>query len=880
MKSARHSKSYLLSLVVFATLTTAAPAAEKIEAVAFSGEPFGVGKITVQFDRYEYLAPDQPLRLVDADGRVLYPAFTTTTERVPTQPRSHNLSTVTGYFLFRGADSLKLNLQTERSHRVKIKSTADAKKHQTLLDEWWRHYTSSARSITRSDAYQPMVENYLVQTLGRRLKLEAPRLSVRFSGYDWADEVFAVMSGAESVRIAAQRDVLLQDTLKSEAADQPLPRPVATPPVRLPEVKGKVVIEPIAMHVPLECFYIRCGSFKNFLWLKETIDDWGTQIRHLTSVRGVDYEIGPRLEHQLGLKQTTVAKLFGDTVISDVAIVGTDTFLREGAAIGIIFEAKSSTVLRLQIMRQREEAKKANPAATSEMIELAGSKVSAITTPDNSIRSFYAVDGKYHFVTTSKTLARRFLEAGQGKDSLGASKEFRFGRSIMPLADDHVAYVYLSDPFFRNIISPHYRIEMTRRMQAASEMDVVRLARLAAKAEGEAAKTIKELIALDLLPKSFGGRPDGSRVLLAGGVVTDSLRGAYGSLLPVPDVKIAAATPSEALSYRRFAAIYSGDWQRMDPVIIGVKRSPLAADAEGRKRQRITFDVHITPYARQHYGQLAQWLPKADSLRWENVPGDVASFQLNLMGRKFSAGIGDFVPLAVISDGRVVYQEPDEKDIPAYLATDRRQMPDPDKSSIDFGYLLDGKTPDDDGDIRMKDSLFGSYWARRLTDFDVVAPSKSTLARVAPNLRIVSAERPAKARLRIEDLRGKKIASLIKAESYIRARRVSAGNTQFMHTLSQQLHVPVADAQTVAEELLGAKLACPLGGEYQIESGFSGNDRWQSTAWQADSLYAERRVPKDYTAPLLDWFAGLSLEFNIDATTLTTHIELDVRPKK
>ncbi|MCH8923632.1 MAG: hypothetical protein IIA67_10855 [Planctomycetes bacterium] len=659
-----------------------------------------------------------------------------------------------------------------------------------------------------------------------------------------------------------------------EAADQPLPRPVATPPVQLPEVKGKVAIEPIAMHVPLECFYIRCGSFKNFLWLKDTIDDWGTQIRHLTSVRGVDYEIGRRLERQLGLKQTAVAKLFGDTVISDVAIVGTDTFLREGAAIGILFEAKSSTVLRLQLMRQREDAKQANPAAKAEIIVLAGTKVSAITTPDNSIRSFYAIDGKYHFVTTSRALARRFLEAGQGKDSLGASKEFRFGRSIMPLADDHVAYVYLSDPFFRNIISPHYRIEMTRRMQAASEMDVVRLARLAAKAEGKTATTIKELIALDLLPKRFGSRPDGSRAVLAGGAVTDSLRGAYGSLLPVPDVEITAATPSEALSYRKFARLYSGEWQRMDPVIIGVKRSPLAVDAQGRKRERVTFDLHITPYARQHYGQLARWLPKADSLRWENVPGDVVSFQVNLEGQKITAGIGDFVPIAVISEGKVVYQLPREEDFPAYLAADRK------KSLLDLDSVLAGKSRDDDGDIRMKNTLFGSYWARRLKDFDLIAPTKQTLKRVAPRLRIVSAERPAKARLRIVDLRGKKIAGLIAAESYIRARRVSAGNAQFMHVLSQQLHVPVADARQVAEELLGAKLACPLGGEYQIEGGFSGHDKWQSTAWQADSLYEERRVPKDYTAPLLDWFAGLSLEFNIDATTLTTHIELDVRPKK
>ena len=90
------------------------------------------------------------------------------------------------------------------------------------------------------------------------------------------------------------------------------------------------------MHVPEECFYVRCGSFRNFLWLKSAIDDWGTNVRDIVSVRGLDFRIGPRIERQLALKETVLSKLFGDTVVSDVVILGTDTFLKEGPAIGIL----------------------------------------------------------------------------------------------------------------------------------------------------------------------------------------------------------------------------------------------------------------------------------------------------------------------------------------------------------------------------------------------------------------------------------------------------------------------------------------------------------------------------------------------------------------
>jgi hypothetical protein len=151
------------------------------------------------------------------------------------------------------------------------------------------------------------------------------------------------------------------------------------------------------------------------------------------------------------------------------------------------------------------------------------------------------------------------------------------------------------------------------------------------------------------------------------------------------------------------------------------------------------------------------------------------------------------------------------------------------------------------------------------------------LNEVAPQLKIVDAPRPAQIRFRVADLSTTGWAAMIDAEGFIRARRVSAGNAQFMHVLAQQFNVPLEETRAEAERLLDAKLVCPLGGKYELTGDFSGIPRWHSTAWQTESLYEETKIPKNFRSPLFNWFAGLSLDFHIKDPTLTTHIELDVR---
>ena len=136
-------------------------------------------------------------------------------------------------------------------------------------------------------------------------------------------------------------------------ADQPLPKAADAPPLEIPvpppAADGKPVpepkIEPIAAHVPAEFFYIRFGSFDNFLWFQDTLETWGGDLQNLVALRGLNDRKNQRIQDQLVLEQTQLSRMLGSTVISDVAMVGTDLFLQDGAAIGFLFEARNGLLL-------------------------------------------------------------------------------------------------------------------------------------------------------------------------------------------------------------------------------------------------------------------------------------------------------------------------------------------------------------------------------------------------------------------------------------------------------------------------------------------------------------------------------------------------------
>jgi hypothetical protein len=892
-----------------ASISSLPPRAEgAIETEAVIGQPFGVGRITL--DVYEDKVPEalgiEGIGLKEKNGRIFYPAIDNPALRKLVKelldaetplssggPLREGVGEVmreflerqqrtTIYFLFRGNEPLEVSLQlrkpveltivpkaTDSPPQRRFRRTVAAGGNRRLLLLWWQQYAKGPRLFEPTPDYPPLVQTYLTATLARRLNLRLPEETQTPSADASLRKEIGFNLGTESLRMAMMQDRILGLNDLAESADQPLPEALNPPELVVPEPAADVKIEPMAMRVPAECFYARFGSFANFLWLQDTLAKWGGDAQNLIALRGLDLGMSQHMEKQLVLRQTVLSRLLGDTVIADVAIVGTDMFLREGASYGIIFHARNNAVLTTSLVQQRQERMQAG-GVTEQKLTIDGRSVSYLASPDGAVRSYYVVDGDFQFVSTSKHLVARFLATSSGKGSLGATKEFRYARTLMPLGRGDTIWLYASDAFFRNITSPHYRIEMARRLQAASDIDLVDVARLAAACEGKPAETIEQLKTGNLLPAEFGPLPGGSQVVLQGSEVHDSLRGRRGAFLPVADTPVENATQAEVSQYRKFVDFYRANWGRMDPIIAGVKRTALAND-----REQVVIDVLMSPFAPQHFALLREQLGPADSRQLAPIAGNVAAFEAVMTGGRIFGALCDREPSQ--NAGATGWFVPAKlrELLVGYVGTTGALGPlavlnlgFPPSDAAGYSQSRIGgwrrESADDDG----KDGALGRY--------TVFSFHREVLESVTPQLRLDKAARPAQIRLRLGDVSNARVTPGLNDLAYARTRETSLGNLRLLHAVNQQLHVPLAACRDKAEFLLDAKLICPLGGKYVLREPTDETAFWTSTALDPTQTggFLAVRAPKGYLSPPLNWLRGLDLDATMTEKSVSAHAEV------
>lgn len=877
---ARAAALILATPLLFA-LSGMALGAEAVSAQAVIGQPFGVGQITLR------LSPDQcpqplgaeGLGLSERQGRVFYPAVVVPQwnelvkqvwqssgllEDTPAQRQVKGLinalvdrpPTITLFFLFQGNEPLEITIHARRPLRVTLPVVQGFALWRAQRDQWWKAYTAEAGLLTDRIDAPAVVAQVLRPTLARRLNLALPSHELTPSPTEVLRRELALWAGSESLFAAVLQDRLLGLLPLDQRADQPMPQAEQSPPPQF-EAPAEAAIEPMAMHVPAECFYVRFGDFRNFLWVQDTLAAWGGDAANLVAARGIDYQMRSRMEEQLVVQQTALSRLMGDKIIADVALIGTDLFFREGAAYGLLFQAKVNMALAADLTRKRSEWV-AREQGKDISVELAGTKVSCLVDRHGLPHCYYAVSGDFHFVTTSRRLAERFLEASAGKDSLGATAEFRSVRGRAPADAGDAAFVYFSDAFFSNITGPAYRIEMVRRVQAQCDLLALQTAGLVARAEGRPHETAAQLIAGGYLPECFGPRPDGGEATRRGDQFVDSLRGPRGQFTPIPDIPPTTVTRAEAADYRRFAEFLRSHWGRPAPVLARVRRE--TADAG---RERITVIAEMNPLQKLHFDVLSMLLGDAQARRVAPAPGDLIRAEVVLPRQYLFLGLRDAAAVP-----------PDTANLlgwlpvllrSAYLGTDAESL------GVNRLLPIPGPLLSLPGGERAAPKLFD----RRVGEFHLFALSSPVLDEVAPHLVRQPAE-AAQLRLDVADPSQARFASWINALGYSRTRNTSLGNLLLLHQIEQQLHVAPAGARDLAEQLLDGKLICPLGGAYRLREDSGRPAEWTTTAL-TDEFSARPSPPAGYQAPPINWLRGLSLRVELLADRLSLHATVEMQ---
>jgi hypothetical protein len=868
---------FVIFFAVTATLSALAgdtPA----RAQAIPGEPFGVAALRVPLatDEAARLYESGGLLLTDREGRTHYPVLSNPSllDRLSDnllQTESPAPDAVDALFLFRGTEPLDITVYTPAPQTIRLVPRPERPLvTNRLYQRWWRAYSAMAQKQARDGDHPPLVYTYLTSMLGQRLGLQPPLLSRREAddAERWPRSL-QLLFGIEKLRDAVMRRTMQRGPGAVEPANRPLP---ATPQWgTLPiTAADDVPVEPMSMHVPEECFFVHFGTFDNFLWFRDFLREIGGDLTCLIKLRGHNVGIDQRLQRQMALSDTVLVDLFGSRVASDAAIIGRDLFLREGPALGLLLQAKNSGALGVGIRQQREEALTAEKenGATLETVTIGNQQVSLLSTPDNTLRSYYAVDGDYHLVTTSRAIVERFFAAGAGDRPLGASAEFRYARSVMPLTRNDTIFAYFSSTFFQGLFSPQYQIELARRLEAVTDIELTMLARLAARGESLTGDTIEQLVAARLLPSGFGRRADGSGPLLEDKRVLDSLRGVRGFFLPVPDVELRGATASEVAHYAEQAEIFRSDWRQLDPLVVGIGRK---AGAE-RGRELISIDAHLSPVGLEKYGKLLLLLGPATNQRIRSDTEQLMTIQASLFGGLDYPGVPAHQLFVGLEDLPATNTAPPRgllqwlqllQAAPGYLGA----WPAP--GFLDWLPVWIASEPDPNGFSRLPLGL----WRWQGGDFSLLSFRKDVLDRVTPRLRIEETPKAAQIRLQARDFSESALAPWLDDLYVRRAQQVALGNVRLLHLLSNQFRVPRKESLDIANALLDTRLVSLPGGAYELNA--QGDD---FTCWQATGLSMAPSAEKlENVAPLLRWFRGLNLDVARQQDRLTLHADIDMQ---
>jgi hypothetical protein len=410
-------------------------------------------------------------------------------------------------------------------------------------------------------------------------------IAVRPSRSDLA-ELMDTTTGAMSIQEALQMDRPLLLRAAREKATIPIgklagPKSAPHPWDELTKSLGKAApAEPLAALVPAEFYYLRAADLDVLFQLSDQVDAWATPIVGALDRQAAERDLASRYETELGLGRTALARALGKEVVAQVALVGSDPYLREGSDVSVIFQVKQRALFEAGLAgtlatRAREHG---SVAATTTTYQ--GVAVRITASPDGAVRQHRATVGDVEIVSNSLGAMKRILDAIQGKrPRLADEKDFAYllARDADVRAD---ALGFMGDRFVGEVIGPRQKVLEARRQIALAELMTPGFAALLhGWMTGRAPASVDELLAAHLLSKDELKHGGGAPIDWKPGEAARSVFGTPAALtplldLPAPDL----VTESERAAYERFSRTYETYWRSfIDPAAIRVTVDTTAA---------------------------------------------------------------------------------------------------------------------------------------------------------------------------------------------------------------------------------------------------------------------------------------------------------------
>jgi hypothetical protein len=467
--------------------------------------------------------------------------------------------------------------------------------------EWGAFVASRLREL-----YVDPIEAEVAKTAGKgragvKRKGAPPRASARASVTP-ARRNPSVLAGLMDTTTSVTS---LQETLQGER------RLVAiageTPSVALTDLKGPpiptypwaamtaalgrpVPEEPLAAAAPADFAFLRFRSLPAMFELLDRAERVLRPAATWLDDNGRRAALTERYEAELGIGRGPLARRFGPDAVTDVAVVGSDPYLREGSDVTLIFRVKSSVLFEAGLAAALGAHAQAHGALSASAAEHNGVAIKITTSADGAVHQHRARVGGFELVGNSRGAIARVIDAAAGRaPRLVDEPDFRYmlARDAGTPAD---ALAYMSDRFVASVVGPRQKILEARRQVALAELQRPAFAALLhGWVYGRSPASTDELVASGLLRREELSHADGGAIAFAPGQAPRSAWGRPAALVPLADRPTPdKVTPSEAAAYRMFSSGYESYWRTyLDPVAVRVTTDP--------KGGAMNVDVRVLP---------------------------------------------------------------------------------------------------------------------------------------------------------------------------------------------------------------------------------------------------------------------------------------------
>jgi hypothetical protein len=398
-------------------------------------------------------------------------------------------------------------------------------------------------------------------------------------------ELMETMTGATAVQEALQQHRSLFLQVAREKATVPIAAlklpPLAHHPWKTMMARlESAPAELLAASAPADFYYARATDLPSLFRLFDQIDAWGTPAATILDGSAEDRAVASRYEVQLALRRGPLTRALGPTVIGEVALVGSDPYVKEGSDVTVILRVKDRPLLEAALAATLADLAKDHGKISRTTRAHGGVTVNVARSPDGAVTQQLASLGDLEVVSNSQGAMDVVLDTSQARHpKLADEPDFQFmlARDAKTRAD---ILAYMGDRFVGEVVGPKQKVLEARRQIALGELMTPGFAALLyGWTQGKSPTRAEDLFSASLLTKAELAHANGAPITWQPGVAARSSWGTPAAMtplidLPTPDL----VTVSERAAYDRFARGYQDNWSAyIDPIALRI-----AFDGEGQ----------------------------------------------------------------------------------------------------------------------------------------------------------------------------------------------------------------------------------------------------------------------------------------------------------